>query len=170
MRAAAVQPVMPPELDGGLPAPTLRRLLASDDPELRAVAASRAAGTPLAARAAALARRDPAPVVREAAVRALVATRDPPYVDLAFEALSDPALGVRGAAAQGLGAIGSALVPRLRALAEASSGREAAGAITALAYAGAEGREALHAIARSHPDAATRQLARLFAGEPLRAH
>lgn len=158
------------DLDGGLPEETLRRLLASDDPEVRAVAARRAAGTPLEARAAELARRDPAPIVRAAAVGALVGTRQPKGIELAFDALSDSAPEVRGAAAQGLGAIGPEVVPRLLALAQGTSGPTAAGAITALSYAGAEGRDALHEIGESHPDPATRQLARLFSGEEIHQH
>jgi len=158
------------DLDGGLPEATLRRLLASDDAEVRAVAAGRSAGTTLEARAGELARRDPAAVVRAAAVRSLVATRRPAHIELAFEALSDAAPEVRTEAAQGLGALGSEVVPRLRAMADASSGRDAAGALTALAYAGPEGRAALREIARTHPDPGTRQAARLFAGEPLREH
>lgn len=157
-------------LDGGLPEATLRRLLTSPDPGVRAVAAARAPGSALEPQAARLARRDPAPEVRAAAVAALAGTRRPEHVELAFEALGDPAPEVRGRAAQALGALGDGVVPRLREIAEGGAGPRTASALAALAFTGPEGRAALRAIARSHPDAATRQLARLYAGEKLDGH
>lgn len=186
-RIEALRPALPPlaeagppwaaaawqalaELDGGLPVEVLRGLLDRSDPGVRAVAVAHGRGTPLAARVARLAREDAAPEVRAAAVRALVVAPDPETLELGFALLADPAAEVRAAAARAVGAYGADVVPRLRAMAEASTGQAASGPMGALSFAGPAGSEALIALSRTHPDPSTRQLARLFAGLELREH
>lgn len=157
-------------LDGALPEATVKTLLDAEDPAVRVVAVRLAATTVLESRAATLARRDPAPEVRSEAVSALVAGGGAERLQIGLDALFDVASPVRAAAARAVGARGVEVVPQLRALAEQHAGQEAAGPLAALGYAGPEGLSALRALASTHPDARTRQLARLLAGQELREH
>jgi hypothetical protein len=151
-------------IDGGLPAQRVAALLARPEGELRVVAVRHAGAALDADQLAALARSDPAPAVRSAALESLVARHGATVLDLAAPVLSDPDPGVRAAAARSLGALGAPAVPRLRALAERSRGGDAAGPIAALWEAGPQGQVAVRTLAESHPDEQARRLCRLLAG------
>jgi hypothetical protein len=151
-------------IDGSLPLETLRRLLGSSDPSVRAVAVRSAVDTSEAARALALAGTDPAPEVRIAVVETFVTSGGDDALEIGYAALFDREPEVRAAAAEAIGKRGAAVVPQLRALALARSGRDASGPLGALAFAGAEGQGALLELSQTHPDAATRGQARLLLG------
>lgn len=151
-------------LDGGLPADTVKRLLDNADPAVRAVAVRYAAGTSEESRALVAARSDPSPDVRAAALEAEIATGSPAALEAGFAALDDPVPNVRVTASEALGARGAEVVPRLREMALARSGRSASGPLGALAFAGAEGQAALLELSHTHPNAETRGLARMLLG------
>jgi HEAT repeat protein len=151
-------------IDGGLPPDTVEQLVASTDPALRAVGVRYAAGTPSEARAVSLVRSDPAPAVREAAVTALVAIDDPRALAAGYDALFDRVPGGRAAAAEAVGRLGGPVVPHLRELALEHEGSEASGPLGALAFAGPEGQAVLIELSQTHPNAATRGLAKLMLG------
>jgi hypothetical protein len=151
-------------IDGALPVETVRRLLVSADPGVRAVAARNAVGTSEAARALALARSDPAPEVRIAVVESFVPRGGSDVLEVGYAALFDREPEVREAAAEVVGRRGAEVVPHLRELALARSGRDANGPLGALAFAGAEGQAALLELSHTHPDVATRGQARLLLG------
>ncbi len=153
------------ELDGGLPPETVRALVDRPDPALRRVAIERAGRALPEERLAALLRHDPAPEVRQAAVKALLATFGDGALETVTPALFDPDPAVRTDAAQGLGALGPRAVPTLRSLVEGREARDAAGPIAALALAGPEGRVALREIADRSPDPAVRRLAEIALGK-----
>ncbi len=157
-------------IDGSLSAPTVERLLGSADPSVRAVAARASAGTAQAARALALARSDPASEVRIAVVETLVPAQSPGSLEVGFAALFDREPTVRVAAAQAVGRLGADVVPHLRELALARSGRDANGPLGALAFAGAEGQGVLLELSQTHPDENTRGQARLLLGLDPRKH
>ena len=157
-------------IDASLPAPTVERLLGSGDPSVRAVAVRASVGTPQATRALALARSDPAPEVRIAAVEALIPAQGPGSLEVGYAALFDREPTVRVAAAQAVGKLGADVVPHLRELALARSGRDANGPLGALAFAGAEGQGVLLELSQTHPDESTRGQARLLLGLDPRKH
>ncbi|RIK99155.1 MAG: hypothetical protein DCC71_20520, partial [Proteobacteria bacterium] len=156
--------------DGGIPAETVKQLLSSADPAVRAVAVRWAVGTSEEPRAIAAVRSDPDARVRAAAVEAVVATERDDALEAGFAALFDRAPDVRLAAGQALGRRGGDVVPRLRQLALAKKGQEASGPLGALAFAGPEGQAALLEIAHTHSDENTRGLARLLLGMDPRKH
>jgi len=149
-------------LDGGLAPARAEALLTSDDPRVRAVAARALVGSGAGPRLAALLRNDPAAEVRAAAVTTLLARGGPGVVADATPGLFDPDPGVKRAAAEGLGRLGSQAVPTLQQLTMSRRADDAKGPLAALSFAGASGTGALREIANQHPDAAVRQLA-LFA-------
>lgn len=157
-------------IDGSLSPQTVERLLGSGDPGVRAVAARASAGTPQAARALSMARSDPAPEVRIAVVEALIPAQAPGSLEAGYAALFDREPTVRVAAAQAVGKLGADVVPRLRELALARSGRDANGPLGALAFAGAEGQGVLLELSQTHPDENTRGQARLLLGLDPRKH
>ena len=151
-------------IDGGLPVDTVKRLIESPDPEVRAVAVRWAPGTSEQERALDAMRTDPAPVVRAASAEALIATGDSAAINAGYAALFDRDSSVRLAAAQALGKRGAEVVPHLRELALERTGESASGPLGALAFAGPEGEAALLELAHTHPDEKTRGLARLLLG------
>jgi hypothetical protein len=151
-------------IDGALPVETLRRLLGSSDPSVRAVAARGAVDTPEAARALALAATDPVPEVRIAVVETFVPKGGNDALEIGYAALFDREPTVRAATAEAIGKRGAAVVPQLRELALSRTGRDANGPLGALAFAGAEGQAALLELSQTHPDADTRGQARLLLG------
>jgi hypothetical protein len=151
-------------IDGGMSAETVHRLLTAPDAGVRAVAARAAPGTPDAERALGMARTDPAPEVRIAVVEAFVPTGTPASLETGYAALFDRDPPVRAAAAQAVGQRGADVVPHLRELALARSGRDASGPLGALAFAGAEGQGVLLELSQTHPDENTRGQARLMLG------
>ena len=151
-------------IDGALPVATLRRLLGSSDPGVRAVAVRSAVDTSEGARALALASSDPAPEVRIAVVESFVPRGGSDVLEVGYAALFDREPRVREAAAEVVGKRGAAVVPHLRELALARNGRDANGPLGALAFAGAEGQGVLLELSQTHPDAGTRGQARLLLG------
>jgi hypothetical protein len=157
-------------IDDGIPADTVKQLLSSADPAVRAVAVRWAAGTPEEPRVVAAVAGDPDARVRAAAAEAAVASERADGLGAAFGALFDRAPEVRLAAGQALGRRGGEVVPRLRELALAKRGPDASGPLGALAFAGPEGQAALLEIAHTHADETTRGLARLLLGMDPRKH
>ncbi len=151
-------------IDGSLPPETVQRLLGSADPSVRAVAVRASVGMPQAASALALGRSDPAPVVRIAVVETLLSTQNPASLEVGYATLFDREPEVRAAAAISVGKLGAEVVPHLRELALARSGRDANGPLGALAFAGAEGQGVLLELTQTHPDANTRGQARMLLG------
>lgn len=152
------------DLDGGLPPETVRALLERPDPGLRRVAIEHAGRAIPETRVASLLRNDPAPEVRRAAVKALLALSGQAALETVAPALFDPDPAVRTEAARGLGALGSQAVPTLRSLVEGREARDATGPIAALGLAGPDGQAALRDIAENHPDPAVRRLAEIALG------
>jgi hypothetical protein len=156
------------QIDGGIPADTVKRLLGDADPGVRAVAARYAADTPEQARAIAAMRHDPAPEVRAAAALAMIATRDPTALAAGYDALFDRDATVRAAAGRALGALGSDTVPHLRELALGRSMPDAEGPLGALAFGGSEGQAALIELSLTHSDEKARGFAKMLLGQDPR--
>jgi len=157
-------------LDGRVQPADLVALLESEQPALRVLGVRHARDTPSEPRVAAAINGDPAPEVRAAAVHAWCAWHGTAGAKVAEPALFDPEPAVRGAAAESLGGLGEALVPRLEELANEHEGGAAAGPLWALSHAGAAGRLALRRIAVGHPDDRVRKLAAVISGKPLLDH
>lgn len=151
-------------LDDGLPVDTVKRLMDNEDAAVRVVAVRYAPGTSEQARALLLAKSDASPAVRAAALEVSIATGAPEALDAGFAALDDPDPSVRVAASEALGARGAEVVPKLREMALARSGKDASGPLGALAFAGPEGQATLLELSHTHPNADTRGLARLLLG------
>jgi hypothetical protein len=162
LEAAALEALA--ALDGGLPAERVAACLARPEGELRAVAVRHGGAAVDRERLAELARSDPAPIVRVAAVELLVSRHGATVLDLAAPVLVDADPAVRAAAARSIGALGTPAVPGLRGLAERSRGGDAAGPIAALWEAGPEGQAVVRMLAESHPDEQVRRLCRLLVG------
>ena len=94
--------------------------------------------------------------VRVAAIEAFVPSGRSDALELGYAALFDRDAAVRVAAAETVGRRGAEVVPHLRELALARSGRDANGPLGALAFAGAEGQGALLELSQTHPDAGRR--------------
>lgn len=152
-------------LDGGLPADRSAALLRSRDPKLRIVGVRFVATAKAEEELVGLLRNDPAPTVRAAAARELVARRGAAAVDDVASGLFDAAPDVRAAAAQALASVGEPAVPTLLRLTLERTGSETHGPIAALALAGPAGGSALVEVAASHRDPAVRKIARFALGE-----
>jgi hypothetical protein len=155
-------------LDGGLPPERVALLIASENPEIRAVGVRNARATPSERRLSGILREDRDPRVRAAAVETLLAARGDAALDSATAALFDGDAQVREAAVRGLAGLGSAAVPTLENLVERRVADEARAPLAALALAGPDGRRALERIAAHHPDQRVRELARLMLGRAAR--
>jgi len=154
-------------LDGALPAASQTRLLASESAADREAAARFASGATLDELPRVL-RSDPAPQVREAALRRLLAVRGQDALDPALEALSDRDEKVRGAAATSLAGLGAAAVPRLLDVARDWPDPAPRMAVASLSLMRSpESGVALTDIAETHSDPAVRILARLALGLPV---
>jgi hypothetical protein len=159
-------------LPGGLSAEDVAGLLGDADPEVRAAAVEAGSASVPAERLATLAHDDPAPVVRLAAGRALLAhRRDRDSADGAhaiatvLPLLDDPEASVRSGIAASIGALGADAVGPLAAVVDDGSERAALAAILGLARAGPQGGVMLTSIAKSHDKPAVRAFARLALGE-----
>jgi hypothetical protein len=154
-------------LDAGVaPAHTAR--LRSASPAHREVAARHASGPTARAELAQLARRDPAPAVRAAAIERLVEIGGASAVDDGLTALHDPDPSVRGAAARALGGLGAESVAGLRRTVEAGDADAARAAVVALQLTGSsEAAAALAEIAETHRDESVRTLARIALGRGI---
>jgi HEAT repeat protein len=108
------------------------------------------------------------PAVRSAAITRLVALRGDAAVDTALGTLADPDLGVRAAAAKGLGSLGPSVVPVLRHVVDTGEPEAAQAAVGALRWTmSPEARIQLVEIAETHPDPAIRTLAKLAIGRNI---
>lgn len=156
------------QLDGQIPGERVQALFESEDADVRE-AAARAAPPGKAERVLSrLARTDPAPRVRAAAIERLVALQGRRAIDTALATLDDPELGVRAAAGRSLATLGPSVVPILRDVVDHGDSQAAQAAVGALRWT--ETREAqieLAEIAETHPDPAVRTLAELAIGRPI---
>lgn len=148
-------------IQGGLPRPTLEALLAEDDPALRAVGAEWLTDPGRTERLRGLLAGDPDGGVRGQALRSLAGEASPEEL---VAALSDPELRVVHAALPGIAERGASCVGPLLELAERGAGPARPRAVAALTLIEPEGRLALERLARGHPDAQLRDLARLALG------
>jgi hypothetical protein len=154
-------------LPGGVGPGRLARLLESPDAERRA-AAVRAAGAAQRDRLSQLARNDPSPEVRVAALRRLAALEGPGALETVLGAFSDRELGVRHAAAELAGGMGEDALPRLREVALGWPEPAPETAVLALRFSEVPRAEAvLREVADGHPDPRVRGLAGLAIGRPL---
>jgi hypothetical protein len=155
-------------LDGEVAPARARRLLAASDPAYREVAVRHASGPGAREELARLARADPAPEVRAAAVERLVAMQGSAALEDGLGALHDPEPRVRGAAARALGTLGASAVPGLRRAVDSSDLDAARAAVVALHLSGdPEAAAALAEIAESHRDESVRTLAAIALGRRI---
>jgi hypothetical protein len=153
-------------VDGGIPYATAKRLVASSDPDVRAVGVRFLVSTPDEPEVSRRAAVDPAPAVRIAAALALLDARGNGALEVGLAALLDRDPDVRAEVAPAVGKLGAEVVPRLRSLAVSQTGEQASGPLAALAYAGPQGRATLLELSRSHPDESTRGLALMLGKDP----
>jgi HEAT repeat protein len=155
-------------LDGSVSPARATRLLAASDPAYREVAVRHASGSGAREELARLARSDPAPQVRAAAVLRLVATSGSAALEDGLGALHDPEPSVRGAAARALGSLGAGAVPGLRRAVESNDLDAARAAVVALHLAqDPEASAALAEIAESHREESVRTLAAIALGRKV---
>ncbi len=154
-------------LPGGLGAEPLERLLADASPARRAAAAGAAPPGQQAALAA-LARGDPAPEVRSAALGRLVTLTGPAALETVLAAFGDREAALRSQAAELAAGLGADAVPRLREVALGWPDPAPETAVLSLRLTGSPAAaQALAELAEAHPDARIRALAALAIGRPL---
>jgi HEAT repeat protein len=154
-------------LPGGLGSESTRRLLADGSPARRA-AAAHAAGLEQQAKLASLARNDPAPEVRKAALARLSALEGADALDTILAAFGDRDAALRGEAAALAAGLGAPAVPRLREVALGWPDPAPETAVLALRLCeAAPATQVLAELADGHPDARIRALAALALGRPL---
>jgi hypothetical protein len=154
-------------LPGSLAGERLAGLLADPSPTQRAAAVS-AAGAAQREELAALARSDPAPEVRSAALRRLARLDGAGALETLLAAFSDREASVRNEAARNVSGLGSETVPRLREVALGWPDPAPETAVLALRFSGAaDAVTVLSELADAHPDPRIRSLAALAIGRPL---
>jgi HEAT repeats len=154
-------------LDSGV-APARTARLRGASPAHREVVARHASGPTARAELARLARNDPEPAVRAAAIERLMALGGASAVEDGLTALHDPAPTVRGAAARALGTLGASSVEGLRRTVDSGNADAARAAVVALQLTGSpEASEALAEIAESHRDESVRTLAAIALGRQI---
>lgn len=155
-------------LDGELGADRAALLFDSENADVREAAARYAPRGKAERQLGRLARTDPVPEVRAAAIERLVALQGERAIDTALATLDDPELRVRAAAGRSLATLGPSVVPILRGVVDSGGPEAAQAAVGALKWT--ETREAqaeLEEIAETHPDPSVRTLAELAIGRPL---
>ena len=154
-------------LPGGVASDRLTVLLAAPSPAQRAAAAG--AATPAQRdRLAQLARNDPAPEVRSAALRRLVRVEGPDSLETLLATFSDREPTLRAEAAQLVAGLGPAAVPRLREVALGWPDPAPRTAVVALGLVNsADASAVLRELADTHPDPTVRALAGVAIGRPL---
>jgi hypothetical protein len=154
-------------LPGGLGSESNRRLLADPSPARRE-AAAHAAGLEQQGRLASLARSDPAPEVRKAALARLTTLMGADALDTILAAFGDRDAGLRADAAGLAAGLGAPAVPRLREVALGWPDPAPETAVLALRLSGAApAAEVLTELADQHPEPRIRALAALAIGRPL---
>ncbi len=113
---------------------------------------------------------DPAPAVRLAAGRELLARDGAGAIADVIGLLDDPDDAVRSGSAESIGAIGDPAVAPLRTVIDGGSERAALAAVLALARTGRKGGAMLTAIAASHERESVRAFAGLALGEAPSSH
>ncbi|MCP5060152.1 MAG: HEAT repeat domain-containing protein [bacterium] len=155
------------QLQGGLSAERTEKLLASEDPRVRA-AATRWGGKGLPdTKLKELMAKDPAGQVRAAALTALFERHGLASLEAALPALSDDDGQVRGAAMESIGRLGGSAVPALREMLWNPDADPATltTPLMTLALTGPEGLGELQKIAAEHPTKKLRKLARFVLGQ-----
>lgn len=153
-----------------LPPSLVDEWLASSDAELRLAAVRARCAKERKDRLENLARTDPEPRVRAAALQRLRQCEGEGALTVLVEALSDRDPSVRLAVAAHLATLGHKATATLESFALAGAGEASAAAVAALEEMGAAGRPSLQRIAREHPDPAVRTLAELALGKPRHEH
>ena len=169
----APAPVPPPwlaaraRLPGGVGADAIARLLEDASPARRA-AAARSAPPSQQARLASLARSDPAPEVRAAALARYATLAGPDAAETVLAAFGDPDPALRREAAGRAADLGADVVPRLRDVALGWPDPAPETAVLALRLGGSPAAVAvLQELADTHSDDRIRALAALAIGRPL---
>lgn len=157
-------------LPDGLPPERVESLVAEVDPEVRSVGVSLLRGDAARARLVLLLHADPAPAVRLAAGRELLARDGAGAIADVIGLLDDPDDAVRSGSAESIGAIGDPAVAPLRTVIDGGSERAALAAVLALARTGRKGGAMLTAIAASHERESVRAFAGLALGEAPSSH
>lgn len=154
-------------LDDGLDEAISLELLASRSPEARAAAARHATGPESLDWLRDLARSDPDPGVRAAAVTRLVVLGGRGALYEATRALEDPVAEVRLAAVRAAATLDPDAVSSLRQIALGGQSDAARAALAALSLMGDEAHLALAELSVEHPDEAMRTLAGIAVGQPI---
>jgi hypothetical protein len=155
-------------LDAGVAPARAARLLAAPTAAHREVAVRHASGPGAAEELARLARSDPEPSVRAAAVERLVAIGASGALEEGLAALRDREPSVRGAAAKSVASLGAGAVPGLRQVVDGGDPDAARAAVVALHLTGsAEATQALAEIAETHRDEGVRTLAAIALGRKI---
>lgn len=162
IRAAAYRVLA--DLEGGLPAGDVERLLHDPDPQLRVVALELGHAGLGRETCRVVMRDDPSPAVRLAAGRVLLGRADGPIGDV-VPLLDDADAGVRSGIAESFGALGAAAVGPLSAVVDDGSERAALAAVLGLSRTGKAGATILASVAESHRHPAVQAFARLALGE-----
>ena len=152
------------DLEGGLRAGDVDRLLHDPDPELRVVALEVGHASLGRETCRVVMRDDPSPAVRLAAGRVLLGRADGAIGDV-VPLLDDPDAGVRSAIAESFGALGAPAVGPLSAVVDDGSERAALAAVLGLSRTGKPGATMLASVADSHRYPAVQAFARLALGE-----
>lgn len=158
------------ELGRPIPSFLFDQWISSGDVEVRLAAVRTQCGEERTDKLRALARNDPAPRVRTAALERLRECEGEKALPILVPSLADPDPGVRLAAAAQLSAVGPKASPAIESFALAGRGEGPLAAVAALEGMGAAGRPSLERIAREHRDPAVRTLAELALGKPRREH
>ncbi len=160
-------------LPDGLSPDRVEGLLTDADPAVRAVGVEVDREQAPRERLVTFLRDDPAPIVRLAAGRALLARRgsgdaaDTRAIADVIGMLDDSDASVRNGMAESLGALGAVAVGPLAAVVDDGSERAALAAVLGLARTGPQGGVMLASIAESHDNEAVRSFARLAIGDEL---
>jgi hypothetical protein len=154
-------------LDGNLDDAMALQMLESSSEAHRLAAARYASGAKALVHLRDLARTDPVPDVRAAAITRLVALEQAAAMTDAIRGLEDEMPMVRGAAARALASLDPVSIPELEYAVETGSALLARSAIGALSMMGTEAHIVLVGYAESHTDDAIRMLARIAVGAPI---
>jgi HEAT repeat protein len=152
------------KLEGGLSVDLVARMLIDEDGNVRAVAVRYLRTEDATETLVRLATTDPAPRVRIVAVRRLLDEHGKDVLDDIATGLGDEDATVRMVVARNIAKLGDDVVPKLEALADSGSEREAEGVVLAFSIMGGDAGKALVRLHREHKSEKIRTLAGLALG------